>query len=106
MVADRISKLKGYFTSDTCKVFNQLDVRNTFHPFRTSYVLDPVNKAANHVIVVSKKYYFDALAEELGINSVNSNNPTYILINDSLETILKRYNEFMTSVGLEMLEQD
>ena len=35
------------------------------------------------MIVVCKKYYIDTLVKELGINNVNSNNPTYIAIHDS-----------------------
>ena len=37
---------------------------------------------------------------------MNSNNPTYIPINDSFETIVKSHNQFIRSVGLEMSEED
>ena len=53
-----------------------------------------------------KKYYTDTLVKELGINNVNINNPTYIPIDDSFETIVKSHNQFITSVGLEMSEED
>ena len=53
-----------------------------------------------------KKYYIDTLVKELGINNVNISNPTYIPIDDSFETILKSHNHFITSVGLEMSEED
>ena len=53
-----------------------------------------------------KKYYIDTLVKELGINNVNINNPTYIQIDDSFETIVKSHNQFITSVGLEMSEED
>ena len=46
-------------------------------------------------------YYIDNLVKELGINNVNINNPTYIPIDDSFETIMKSHNQFITSVGLE-----
>ena len=54
----------------------------------------------------SKKYYIDTLVKELGINNINSNNPTYIPIDDSFETIINSHNQFITSVGLEMSEED
>ena len=38
---------------------------------------------SSNVIVVCKKYYIDTLVKELGINNINSNNPTYIPIDDS-----------------------
>ena len=71
-----------------------------------NYVLVPADKAANNVIVVCKKYYIDTLVKELGINNVNSNNPTHIPIDDSFETIVKSHNQLVTTVGLEMFEED
>ena len=53
-----------------------------------------------------KKYYIDTLVKELGINNVNINNPTNIPVDDSFATIVKSYNQFITSVGLEMSEED
>ena len=70
------------------------------------YVLVPADKAANHVIIVCKKYHIDTLVKELGINNVNINNPTYILIDNSFLTIMKSHNQFISSVGLEMSEED
>ena len=58
------------------------------------------------MIVVCKKYYVDTLVKELGINNVNINNPTYIPIDDSFETIVKSHNHFIASVGLEVSEED
>ena len=66
----------------------------------------PADNTANSVIVLCNKYHNDNLAEQLGINNVNSNNPTYIPIDDSFETVLKSHNKLMTSVGLEMFEED
>ena len=58
------------------------------------------------LIIVCKKYYIDTLVKESGIDNVNINNPTYIPIDDSFETIVKSHNQFITSVGLEMSEED
>ena len=58
------------------------------------------------MIIVCKKYHIDTLVKELGIHNVNINNPTYIPIDDSFETIVKSLNQFITSVGLEMSEED
>ena len=106
LVTDRISNLKGHFKSPKCKVLYQPDVKDTLHKLHANYVLVPADKAANNVIVVCKKYYIDTLVKELGINNINSNNPTYIPIDDSFETIIKSHNQFITSVGLEMSEED
>ena len=53
-----------------------------------------------------KKCYSDTPVKELGINNVNSSNPTYIPIDDSFETIVKSHNQFIASVGLEISEED
>ena len=53
-----------------------------------------------------KKYHIDILAKELVINNVNSNYPTHIPIDDSFETIVKSHNQFITSVELEMSEEE
>ena len=106
LVTDGISDLKGHFKSPKCKVLDQPDVKDTLHKLQTNYILVPADKASNNVIIVYKKYYIDTLVKELGINNVDISNPTYIPINDSFETIVKSHNQFITSVGLEMSEED
>ena len=106
LVSDRISNLKGHFKSPKCKVLNQLDVKDTLHELHANYVLVPADKAANNVIVVCKQYYIDTPVKEFGISNVNSNNPTYISMDDSFETIVKSCSNFIISVELEMSEED
>ena len=91
---------------ETGQVLDLPGVRDAFHKLHANYVLVPADKAANNVIVVCKKYYIDTLVKELGINNVNSNNPTYIPTDDSFETIVKIHNQFITSVGLKMSDED
>ena len=92
--------------SPKCKVLDQPHIKDTLHKLHANYVLVPADKAANNVIIVCKKYYTDTLVNELRINNVNINNPTYIPMDDSFETIMKSHNQFITSVGLEMSEED
>ena len=105
-VADRISYSKGHFKSPKCKVLDQPDVKDTLYMLHANYVSVPIDKAANNVIDVCKKYYINTLVKESGINNVNSNNPTYIIIDDSFEAIVKSHSQFISSVGLEMSEED
>ena len=106
LVTDCISDLKRHFKSPKCKDLDQSDVKDILHKLHANDVLVSADKAANNVIIVCKKYYIDTLVKELGINNVNINNPTYIPIDDSFETIVKSHNQFITSVGLEMSEED
>ena len=106
LVTDHISDLKGHFKSPKCKVFDQSDVEDTLHKLHANYFLATADKAANNVIIVCKKYYIDTLVKELGRNNVDINNPKYIPTDDSFETIVKGHNQFITSVGLEISEED
>ena len=106
LAADSISNLKGHLKYPKCKVLDQPDVKDTLHKLHANYVLVPADKAANNAIIVCKKYYIDTLEKELGINNAKINNPTYIQIDESFETIVKSHNQFITSVGLEMSEED
>ena len=96
LVTDRISNLKGHFKSLKCKVLDQPDVKDTLHKLQTNYVSVPVDKAANNVIIVCKKYYIETLVKELGINNVNISNPTYIPINKTNDLILNLTPENVT----------
>ena len=98
-------KFEREFISPKCKVLDQPDVKDTLQKLPAVYVSVPADKAANNVIIVCKKYYIDTLVKELGTNNVNINNPIYIPIDDSFETIVKSHNQFITSVGLEMSEE-
>ena len=103
IVADRISDLNGHFKSPKCKVLNQPDVKDNLQKLHANYVLVPTDKAAKNVIVVCKKYHIDSL---VSTNNANSNNPTYIPTDDSFDTVVKSHNNFITSLGLEMSEED
>ena len=106
LVADRISYLKGHFKYPKCNVLDQPGVKDTLHKLHANYVLVLADKAANNVTIVCKKYNIDTLVKELRINNVSINNPTYIPIDGSLETIVKSHNQFITLLGLEMPEED
>ena len=99
-------KFERHLNSPRYKVLDQPDVKDTLHKLHANYVLVPADKAASNVIIVCKKYYIDTLVKELGINNVNINNQTYIHIDDSFDIIVKSHNQFITSVGLEMSEED
>ena len=101
-----MSNLKGHFKSLKCKVLDQPDLKDTLRKLHTNYVLVLVDKAANNVIIVCKEYYMDTLVKVLGTNNVNISNPAYIPIDDPFETIVKSHSQFITSVGLEMSEED
>ena len=81
-------------------------MKDTLHKLHANYILILADKAFNDVIIVCNKYCIDTPVKKFRINNVNVNNPTYIQIDYSFETVVKSHNQFITSVGLEMSEED
>ena len=63
------------------------------------FVLVPTDKAANNVAVVCKKFYLDRIRKELS-------STTFRPVNTPAETILKEHEQFMSSHGIEMDENN
>ena len=61
------------------------------------YVTCPIDKAANNVAFICKKYYVHVLLNELGLLSAISN--TYQQVNDTLHNILQQQNNTLDSVS-------
>ena len=89
-----------------CLVLDQPDAKDTPEKLHVDLVLVPADKEANNVTVVFKKYYIETLVKELGINVTINTNSTYIPCADSFDEILKTHANFISSLGLEMFEED
>ena len=60
------------------------------------YVMCPIDKVANNIAFICKKYYVEVLLKELGLLNTTSN--TYRQVNDFLENILQQQNNTLDSV--------
>ena len=60
------------------------------------YVMCPIDKAANNIAFICKKYYVHVLTKEKGLLSATSN--TYQQVNDTLHNILQQQNNTLDSV--------
>ena len=60
------------------------------------YFICPIDKAANNIAFICKKYYVQVLLKELGLLSATSN--TYQQVNDTLHNILQQQNDTLDSV--------
>ena len=60
------------------------------------YVMCPIDKAADNIAFICKKYYVQVLLKELGLLSATSN--TYQQVNDTLHNILQKQNNTLDSV--------
>ena len=106
LVLDRISSLKGKFKSPKCKVLNQSDVKNSLEILHAVFVLVPPIKQLINLIVVCKKYYIETLVKELGISTSSNANSTHIPCTESYDDMLRTHGNSVSSVSLEMSEED
>ena len=99
LVVERISSLKEKIRSPKQLILSNLDVKDTLRRLHDDFVLVPVDKAANNVIVVCKKHYINMLIKELGITTNNiSPNSTYIPSTDSFDEIVKSHCKFIANL--------
>ena len=87
------------------KTLNNPDIKDCLCKFHEDFVLVPADKAAN-IIVICKRYYIEALIKELGINSLDQMNSTYVPSISSYDKILKSHSGFVKSAGLKLSEKD
>ena len=84
-------------------------VNNKLHGnfvLHADFVLVPTDKVANNVIVVCKKCYVETLVKKLGINASSNTSSTYIPCTESFDNILRTHANFVSSVCLEMSDED
>ena len=60
------------------------------------YAMCPIDKVANNIAFICKKYYVQVLLKELGLLNITSN--TYRQVNDFLDNILQQQNNTLDSV--------
>ena len=60
------------------------------------YVMCPIDKAANNIAFICRKYYVQVLLKELGLLSATS--ITYQQVSDTLHNVLRQHNNTLDSV--------
>ena len=93
----KIEELKKKFKFKRVKeVLRDPEVVSYLNILQEQYVMCPIDKAANNIAFICKKYYVQVLIKELGLLSATSN--TYQQVNDTLHNILQRQNNTLDSV--------
>ena len=88
-VNKKIEELKSKFKFSRVKqVLRDPEVVSYLNILQEQYVMCPIDKAANNIAFVCKKYYVQVLLKELGLLSATSN--TYQQVNDTLHNILQQ----------------
>ena len=78
------------------QVLRDAEVISYLNILQEQYVMFPIDKAANKIAFICKKYYAQVLLKQLGLLNTTSN--TYQQVNDALHTILQQQNNTFDSV--------
>ena len=96
-VNKKIEELKNKFKFPRAKqVLRDPEVVSHLNILQEQYVMCPIDKTANYITFICKKYYVQVLTKELGLLSATSN--TYQQVNDTLHNILQQRNNTLDSV--------
>ena len=91
----------------TKSIFKDVNVKNCLSDLQTKYVMVPIDKAANNVAFICKRYYALIILQELGLSGVPTS--TYTKIdNESPEEVVNRHkvelkDQFNMTVDNDML---
>ena len=93
----RIEELKMKFKLGRVKKGSRdPEVVSYLNILQEQYDMCPIDKAANNIALICKKYYVQVLIKELGLLSATSN--TYQQVNDTLQNILQQHNSTLDSI--------
>ena len=101
IIKQRIGSLRKHMSTRHVSVFEDPQVSNVLSELHDQFVLVPADKASNNIVFVCKKYYFNCLIQELGLNS-NSNNPTYKATTFSESEVLTNHKSVLSSFGVKV----
>ena len=90
-VNNKIKKLKSKIKFSKVKqVLRDPEVISYLNVLQEQYIMCPIDKAANNIAFICKKYYVQVLLKELGL--LNATSSTYQQGNDTLHNILRQQN--------------
>jgi hypothetical protein len=104
-VREKIDSLKNTIKNPLIKpVLNNNEVKEYLSELHSKYVIVPIDKAANNISIICKKFYIERLLDEVGI--LNIPNPTYSLVTDKRASQVINDNiEYSERLGFEIDEE-
>ena len=102
-ISDLKKRIQPKHTSPTLK---QAEVSNYLSQLHDKFVLVPIDKAANNVAIVCKKFYVQVILREIGASGAQSINQTYIEAGKSPQEIVSESQEYTKRLGLEIEDKD
>ena len=95
----RIRRLKHSVKTKHHSIFRDPDVVNELARLHESFIIVPADKASNNFTFVCRRYYFNILQEELGLDTLPGN-PTYTPTDFTTSEILDNHKSVLTSFGI------
>ena len=102
-IASLAQKIKPRSTSPVLK---QPDVIAYLNDLHSKFVLVPIDKAANNVAIVCKRFYVEIILREIGASNNQSINQTYVSTDKCKEEIIQDSQEFAKKLGLKVEGKD
>ena len=100
IINNKIKTLQKRIKQPPYPVLTNPEVINCLQSMHDKYVFVPADKASNNVIIICKQFYYQVIIEELGLLNTNLNSTTYEKINESVDTILDRHQQFLSTFKL------
>ena len=88
----------------TNPILKQTEVINYLNEIHHKYVLVPIDKAANNIAIICKRFYVEVILQELGI--IGDPNNTYKITSKSKEEIIDDNVTYSTKLGFKITEQE
>ena len=99
LVRGRIGHLKFHINRRPTSVFKDPDAVKCLTKLHNKYVVVPADKAANNIVFVCKRYYYECLIAELGVTNTSTNS-TYRQSMFNKTEILANHKSFMTNLNI------
>ena len=104
-VEDRITFLKRKVRFQKVNpILKRAEVVDYLQNLHSKFVLVPIDKAANNVCIICKKFYIEVILKEIGI--LGPGNPTYHISDSSKDEIIQNNTNFTRKLKLNPTEKD
>ena len=105
MVDAKLSSLKHKIKFHKVKpTLNRPEVVEYLNKLHSEFVLVPIDKAANNVSIICKRFYVEVILKEIG--SQNEGNDTYLKSDNSKEDIIQENHEYARHLKLELSDKE
>ena len=109
LINERIKFLttKMKFPNITPKL-QQPRIKSALKELHKHFVITPIDKASGNVALICKRFYAQVIIKELGLNSPNIANPTYIRINDKTaeDVVTQQIGEMKKTFQIETIKDN